>query len=111
MGAGATEFQLVLTTAGSEEQASAIARELVERRLAACVSIVGNACSFFHWKGEVTEEDEKLLIIKTARRLFPKLRQTIRELHSYDLPEVLALPIEDGDADYLNWLRDCLGRE
>jgi len=102
------EFQLVLTTAGSEEQARTLARELVERRLAACVTIVGSACSIYRWQGKIEEEDEKLLLIKTERRLFEALRTTIRELHSYEVPEVLALPIDAGDTDYLEWLSGCL---
>ena len=104
-------FQLVLTTAGSEAQARAIARGLVERRLAACVTIVAQACSVYRWKGEVHEEDEKLLLIKSAERLFEPLRDAIRELHSYDVPEVLALPVARGDLAYLDWLAGCLARD
>lgn len=108
METNAERFQLVLTTAGSEEQAQTIARELVRRRLAACVSIVGQICSVFMWKGEITEEGEKLLIIKTETNLFPRVREAIRELHSYEVPEILALPIRDGDPEYLAWLGGCL---
>ena len=108
MTANAERFQLVLTTAGSGEQARAIARELVQRRLAACVSIVGQVCSIFRWQGEVTEEEEKLLIIKTATVLFPQVREAIRELHSYEVPEILAISIRDGDPQYLEWLGGSL---
>ena len=101
-------FQLILTTAGSEEQARQIARALVERRLAACVNIVAHACSIYRWKGEIQEEEEKLLLIKSSRRLFERVRETIREVHSYEVPEVLALPVDDGDADYLAWAAGCL---
>ena len=101
-------FQLVLTTAGSEEQARSIARELVDRRLAACVNIVAHVCSVYRWEGQVQEEDEKLLVIKTAQRLFPRVREAIRELHSYDVPEVIAIPLAAGDESYLRWLADCL---
>jgi periplasmic divalent cation tolerance protein len=111
MSTGDTGFQLVLTTAGSEDQALTIARELVNRRLAACVSIVTHLCSIFRWKGEVSEEEEKLLIIKSERRLFPRVRETIRELHSYDLPEILAVPIQDGDPEYLGWLGESLKQD
>ena len=104
-------FQVVLTTAGSEEQARAIAGALVQRRLAACVNIVSGTCSIYRWKGEIQEEEEKLLVIKSSRRLFPALREAIRELHSYDVPELLALPVEDGDPAYLGWLADCLGED
>jgi len=101
-------FQVVLTTAASDDQARAIARELVGRRLAACVSIVPRVLSVYHWQGEVQEEDERLLVIKTARRLFPRVREAIRETHSYEVPEVLALSVEAGDEAYLGWMRDCL---
>jgi periplasmic divalent cation tolerance protein len=111
MSTGDTGFQLVLTTAGSEDQALTIARELVNRRLAACVSIVTQLCSVFRWKGEVNEEEEKLLLIKSERRLFPRVRETIRELHSYDVPEILAVPIQDGDPAYLGWLGESLKQD
>ena len=100
---------MVLTTAGSDEQAEQLARELVERRLAACVNIVNDLCSVYRWKGEVQREAEKLLLIKTSRAQFPKLREALRELHSYELPEILMLPVLDGDPDYLKWLDDQLG--
>ena len=108
MDAKAERFQLVLTTAGSEEQAQSIARELVNRRLAACVSIVRQVCSVYMWKGQVIEEDEKLLIIKSDAASFPRLREAIHELHTYEVPEILAVPISDGDPKYLEWLGDCL---
>lgn len=101
-------YRLVLTTAGSDEQAESLARELVDRRLAACVNIVGQVCSVYRWKGEIAREAEKLLVIKTEARLWDELRQAIRELHSYEVPEILALPIEEGDPDYLSWLSGCV---
>jgi periplasmic divalent cation tolerance protein len=104
----ARDYRLVLTTAGSDEQAVAIARALVERRLAACVNIVATGCSIYRWEGRIEEEEERLLLIKTSRRLFPQVRRAIREQHTYDVPEVLSLPIDDGDSDYLAWLRDSL---
>jgi len=110
-GTGERSYRLVITTAGSEEQARALAEALVERRLAACVSIVTGACSVFRWQGKITEEDEKLLVIKTRQDRFEPLRAAIRELHSYEVPEILALPVEDGDADYLGWIDRCLDSE
>jgi periplasmic divalent cation tolerance protein len=101
-------FQIVLCTAGSGEQAVTIAKTLVERRLAACVNVVGGICSFFHWKGKIEREDEKLLVIKSAERLFPELKAAIREVHSYEVPEILAIPIRDGDDAYLAWLGESL---
>ena len=95
---------LVLTTAGSDEQAEQLARDLVDRRLAACVNMVGGVCSVYRWEGRIEREQERLLIIKTAARLFDRVREAIRELHSYDVPEILSVPIDDGDPDYLAWL-------
>jgi periplasmic divalent cation tolerance protein len=106
-----SSFRLFLTTAGSEEQAEQLARALVERRLAACVNVVGATCSTYRWKGEVVQEEEKLLIIKSAERLFEDVRRTIRELHSYEVPELLSLPIGAGDVAYLGWLESCLAPE
>ena len=80
-------FAVALTTAESDEQARAIARALVDRRLAACVNIVPGVRSIYRWKGQVEESDERMLVIKTSESLFPKLRAAIRELHSYELPE------------------------
>ena len=101
----ATErFHLALTTAGSDEQAETLARALVDRRLAACVNIVHGVCSVYRWKGDVTREEEHLLVIKTSERLLPEVRDAIHELHTYDVPEFVALPITDGDPAYLSWL-------
>jgi len=104
----AENFQIVLCTAGSGEQAEKIARGLVESRLAACVNVVGGICSFFRWEDKIEREDEKLLVIKSAERLFPEVREKIHELHSYDVPEILAIPIRDGDPPYLAWLAESL---
>lgn len=99
-------YLIVLTTAGSDEQGETIARALVDRRLAACVNMIGQNCSVFRWKDQVVREEEKLLLIKTTARRFEQVRQAIHELHTYETPEVVALPIQDGDADYLAWLTD-----
>jgi periplasmic divalent cation tolerance protein len=104
------QFILVLTTAGSEEQAVQIGRGLVERRLAACVNVSSLGCSIYRWQGKIEEEEEKLLIVKTSERLFERVREAIRELHSYEVPEVLAIPIREGDKDYLRWLGESLER-
>ena len=85
-----------------------VARALVEENLAACVNIVGQVCSVYRWEGQVTREEEKLLVIKTAERLLPRVKSALREKHTYDVPEILALPIQDGDPDYLAWLSGCL---
>lgn len=99
---------VVLTTAGSAAQADTLARELVERRLAACVNVVPGARSYFRWDGKLTLEDEVLLVIKTSRARTDELRRTLRELHTYETPEFIVLGLEDGDADYLAWLAACV---
>lgn len=109
MSDASTEFRLVLTTAGSDEQASAIARALVERRLAACVNILHGVCSIYRWQGRVHDETEELLLIKTDAGRVERVREALGELHSYEVPELLVLPVIGGDADYLDWLRDSLG--
>lgn len=107
----AERFQVVLTTAGSDDEAHSIAGELVQRRLAACVNVISGVRSVYRWKGEIQRDDERLLIIKTSRRLFPRVREAIRELHSYEVPEILALPVEAGDPAYLGWMAGCLEEE
>jgi periplasmic divalent cation tolerance protein len=99
---------VVLTTCGNEADAGALAHALVERRLAACVNAVGNVASTYRWKGEVLEDRETLLIIKTTSERFPALEQAIRELSKYEVPEVIALPVRTGGADYLAWLAESV---
>ena len=101
-------FQLVLTTTDSEALAEKIARELIERRLAACVNLVGPVQSVYRWEGEVACSEERLLIIKTRVDRFEQVASAIRELHTYDVPEVLAVPLSAGDPRYLSWLAGCL---
>ena len=108
MAESSEQFLIVLTTAGSEAQALDIARGLVERKLAACVNVAGGGCSIYRWQGKIEEEDEHLLVVKTAERLLPEVRAAIRELHTYDVPEMVAVPISDGDPDYLRWLGESL---
>jgi periplasmic divalent cation tolerance protein len=104
-----TDKQIVFTTAGSEEEARKIARALVDRRLAACVNIVPQIESIYRWQGKVDESREWLLLIKTSAALFPAVRDAVRELHSYDLPECIALNIADGNKEYLKWLENSVG--
>ena len=102
------ETMVVLTTCGNDEDANALARLLVERRLAACVNAVSNVASTDRWKGEVLEERETLLIIKTTAPRLAALEQTIREHSKYELPEVIALPVTAGGADYLAWVGESV---
>lgn len=103
------ENSVVLCTAGSDAEAARIARALVERRLAACVSVVPGVNSTFRWEGAVRTEAEWLLLVKTRRDRFEEVRATIRELHSYELPEIVMLDIAGGDAAYLAWIDASLG--
>jgi len=103
-----TDKRIVLSTAGSQDEARKLAHHLVERQLAACVNIVPQIESIYRWQGKVESSQEWLLLIKTTAERFPAVRDAIRELHSYDLPECVALTIEDGSPDYLKWLADSV---
>jgi periplasmic divalent cation tolerance protein len=98
------EFIVVYVTAGSSTEASRLARALVEERLAACVNQIGPVQSIYRWEGKLEQSEEQLLIIKTKRELFTALERRVRELHSYSVPEIVALPIIDGSPEYLRWL-------
>jgi periplasmic divalent cation tolerance protein len=106
-----TDKRIVLSTAGSEDEARMIAQALVERRLAACVNIVGPIHSVYRWKGTVESAPARLLVIKTTAAAFPRVRDAIRELHSYELPECVMLAIEAGTEDYLEWIDESVNRE
>ena len=104
-----SDKRLLLTTAGSREQAQSLATELVSRRLAACVNIVGPISSVYRWKGEVESAEEYILMIKTTAAEFASIRDALLELHTYELPELLQFPIETGLADYLDWIGESVG--
>lgn len=97
--------RIVLTTAGSKEEAQEIARTLVERRLAACVNLVGPIESIYRWHDEIESAEEWLLLIKTTAAAFEGVRDAIRELHSYELPECVTVAVEAGSVEYLTWIR------
>jgi periplasmic divalent cation tolerance protein len=103
------EFIQVLTTVERREEAERIARSLVEKRLAACVQIVGPIASTYRWKGEVETAEEWQCLVKTRRDLYPQVERGIRLLHSYAVPEIIATPIIAGSADYLAWLGENVG--
>jgi periplasmic divalent cation tolerance protein len=102
------EAIVVLTTCGNDEDANALARVLVERRLAACVNAVSRVASTYRWKGEVRQDQETVLLIKTTAPRLAALEKTIREQSKYDLPEVIALPVHAGAAEYLGWIRESV---
>ncbi len=106
-----TDKRMVLSTAGSEEEARKIARHLVERRLAACVNVVPQVQSIYRWKDKVEEASEWLLLIKTTAQAFDQVRHAIADMHSYDLPECICLAIEDGSPNYLQWIGDSVSAE
>jgi periplasmic divalent cation tolerance protein len=99
-----TDKRLVLTTCGSVEEARRIANALVEGQLAACVNIVPQIESVYRWEGKVETANEWLLVIKTTSTVFERLRKALTELHSYELPECIALDIADGSKPYLDWI-------
>ena len=99
-----TDKRIVLCTAGSEDEARKIARHLVEQRLAACVNIVPQIESIYRWREKLESAREWLLLVKTTVKRFPDVRDAIRELHSYELPECISISIEDGSAAYLEWI-------
>lgn len=107
--AASTDKVVVLITCGTATEADRIAWALVEKRLAACVNVLdARVRSTYRWQGKVETAAESLLLIKTARRLLPRLEAEVKRLHSYDVPEILALPVAAGSKDYLDWLESCL---
>jgi periplasmic divalent cation tolerance protein len=98
-----SDKRIVLTTAGSREEAAKIARALVEQRLAACVNLTAIE-SVYRWKGAVESAEEWLLVVKTTAAAAPRVQAAIKELHSYELPECIVLPIEGGSEPYLAWI-------
>jgi periplasmic divalent cation tolerance protein len=102
------EAMVVLTTCGNDEDAKALAQMLVDRRLAACVNTIGEVASTYRWQGEVRQDQETLLIIKTTAPRLAALEQAIRESSKYDLPEFIALSVATGGADYLEWIRESV---
>ncbi|MGD0366514.1 MAG: divalent-cation tolerance protein CutA [Acidobacteriaceae bacterium] len=100
----ATEARLILTTAGSREEAERIARALVDEQLAACVSIIPGLTSVYRWQGKVEAAPELLLLIKTTAANLTRLEEAIRRLHSYEVPEFIVLAPESASKPYLEWL-------
>jgi periplasmic divalent cation tolerance protein len=105
------KLRAILTTTGTEEQALSIARALVSERLAACVNIIGPIRSVYRWRDAIEDEREYLLLIKTRATLYMKVERRVRELHTYDVPEVLALTLDRGSPPYIKWLLESTGAE
>src|SRR5881275_2785464 len=104
-----TDKVVVLSTAGSQEEANKIATALVERRLAACVNMIPRIQSVYRWEGKVETAEEFLLIIKTTKARSLDVQALIRELHSYDLPECVVISMTGGSAEYLKWIEESVG--
>ncbi len=103
-----TDARIALTTAGSKQEADRLALEFVERRLAACVNVVGPIQSSYRWQGKVESAEEFLLLIKTTAQQVDALQRAIRELHSYELPEFIVLSVDEGSREYLAWIADSV---
>lgn len=101
---------VVVTTVGAEDQANELARELVARRQAACVNILHGVKSVYRWRGKICRDGELMLIVKTLRSEYEAVAATIREIHSYELPEILAFDVTRGDEDFLGWLESSLDK-
>jgi periplasmic divalent cation tolerance protein len=104
-----TDKIVVLSTCETGEQAEKLARHLVDNRLAACVNILPGARSIYRWKGATEDAAEWLLIVKSRRDMFDSIRAAIAKLHTYEVPEVIAMPVVDGSESYLGWLDRELG--
>ena len=102
---------IVLITAPNADEAAHIGETLVSERLAACVNIVGGVTSIYRWQGEVTRDNELLMIAKTTAERYAELERRVKELHSYTTPEVIAFRVERGSPDYLRWLSESVARD
>ena len=103
-----TDKIVILVTAASLEECKKIARHLVENRLAACVNISQPVRSVYRWEGQIADEEEFLMLIKSTRELFPELKSEISRIHSYHTPEIICIPVVDGSRNYLQWVSDSV---
>jgi periplasmic divalent cation tolerance protein len=104
----ATDFIVVLVTAKDKTEAEKISQTLIEEKLIACANIISPVASCFVWMGKIDRAEECLIVMKSRADLFAELTRRVKALHSYEVPEVLALPIVDGSGDYLAWMRGAL---
>jgi len=100
---------IVLVTASSREEAEKIVQRLLEEKLIACANIISPVHSLFWWQGKIDQAQEHLILMKTRRDLFEKLTEIVKSLHIYTVPEIIAIPIIEGSADYMAWLNESLG--
>src|SRR4051812_46999734 len=104
-----TDKIVVFSACGTAEEARKLARHLVETRVAACVNVIPGVYSVFHWEGKLDEAEEWMLVFKSTRGLLEALKTELRKMHSYAVPEVVAMAIVDGSADYLAWVERSVG--
>jgi periplasmic divalent cation tolerance protein len=103
-----TDKIVVLVTGGTVTECKRIAKQLLDKKLIACANVLPTMYSLYHWQGKIADERECLMILKSSRELFPALQTEVEKLHSYSVPEVVALPIVDGAQNYLNWLAESV---
>mgnify|MGYP006284121477 FL=1 len=103
-----TEYCVIYCTVSSKEEGKKVSDALVQKDLAACVNMVGPVRSLYKWEGKTCDDEEYLLIIKSRRSLFDTIRDEIRSVHSYDVPEIIGIPIITGDEQYVEWMNDVL---
>jgi periplasmic divalent cation tolerance protein len=101
-------YVVVMVTTASKQEAENIAQRLLKERLIACANITGPVSSLFHWAGKLEKAEEYLVFMKSRKDLFEKLAETVKALHSYEVPEIVALPVVEGSKAYLAWLDSCL---
>jgi len=101
-------FILVYITAKDKEQALSIGRTLVEERLCACVNVIDSMTSIYQWEGQINTDNEAILIAKTASEKFDALQERVKELHSYSCPCIVSIPVSNGSAQYLEWMKSSL---
>jgi periplasmic divalent cation tolerance protein len=101
-------YVIVLVTTGSKQEAEKIAQHLLDSKLIACANIIGPVSSIFCWSGKVEKAEEYLTLMKSRRDLFEELSKTVKALHSYEVPEILAIPVVEGSNAYMKWLESCL---
>ena len=104
-------FAIILTTVSAVEEGESIANILVEKELAACVNIIPKISSVYRWEDQIQSESEVLLIIKTTKDLETKVYREVQNVHSYDIPELITLPITNGSETYLDWMTNAVGKQ
>lgn len=103
-------YNVVMVTTASKQEAEKIAQHVLKERLIACANIIGPISSFFHWSGKMEKAEEYLILMKSRKDLFKQLAETVKALHSYEVPEIIVFPIVEGSKAYLDWMGSCLAQ-